>query len=63
MQKHTFALRGKLIFLTLCSYISPEFYTANLENHSDCIFILVELQRNQSFRYIVTGIEYWVKNG
>ena len=64
--KHTFALRSEFIFLTLCSDISPGLfsnyvYIANLENH--CIYILVELQRYQSFRYFVTGIEFWVETG
>ena len=42
-------------------FISNCVHTANLENH--CIYILVELQRNQSFRYFVMGIEFWVENG
>ena len=39
---------------------SASYEYRNLENH--CIFILVELKRNQSFRYVVTGIEFWVAN-
>ena len=54
-----FFRRFAVIFLS--DFISNCVYTANLENH--CIFILVELQRNQSFRYFVTGIELWVDNG
>ena len=51
------------IFLTFAVIFLPDFisncvYTANLENH--CIYIRVELQRNQSFRYFVTDIEFWV---
>ena len=49
----------KVIFLP--DFISNYVYIANLENH--CIYILVELQRNQSFRYFVTGIEFWVETG
>ena len=47
--------------LFLLDFISNCVYTANLENH--CIFILVELQRNQSFWYFVMDIEFWVNNG
>ena len=42
----------------LPDFISNCVYTANLENL--CIYIRVELQRNQNFRYFVTGIEFWV---
>ena len=45
----------------LLDFISNCVYTANLENR--CIFILVELKHNQSFRYFITGIEFWVENG
>ena len=51
----------RFVVIFLPDFISYCVYTANLENH--CIFILVELQRNQSFRYFVTGIEFWVENG
>ena len=54
-----FFWRFAVIFLP--DFISSGVYTANLENY--CIFILVELQRNQSFRYFVTGIAFWVDNG
>ena len=54
-----FFRRFAVIFLP--DFISNCVYTANLENH--CIYIRVELQRNQSFRYFVTGIEFWVENG
>ena len=54
-----FFWRFAVIFLP--DFISNCVYTANLENH--CIYILVELQRNRSFRYFVTGIEFWVENG
>ena len=55
-----------LFFLLFAVIILPDFisnciYTANIENH--CIYILVELQRNQSFRYFVTGIGFWEENG
>ena len=53
-----FFWRFAVIFLQ--DFISNCVYTANLEDH--CIFILVELQCNQSFRYFVTGIEFWVDN-
>ena len=53
-----FFWRFAVIFLP--DFISNCVYTANLENH--CIYIRVELQRNQSFRYFVTGIEFWVWN-
>ena len=48
-----------MIFLP--DFISNCVYTANLENH--CIYILMEIQRNQSFRYFVTGIEFWAEDG
>ena len=51
-----FFWRFAVIFLP--DFISNCVYTANLENH--CIYIRVELQRNQSFRYFVKGIEFWV---
>ena len=54
-----FFWRFAVIFLP--DFISNCVYTANLENH--CIYIRVELQRSQSFRYFVTGIEFWVENG
>ena len=54
-----FFWRSAVIFLP--DFISNCVYTANLENH--CIYILVELQRNQSFRYFVTGIEFWEESG
>ena len=54
-----FFWRFAVIFLP--DFISTCVYTANIENH--CIYILVELQRNQSFRYFVTGIEFWEENG
>ena len=48
----------RFVVIFLPDFISDCVYTANLENH--CIYIRVELQRNQSFRYFVTGIEFWV---
>ena len=52
---------GRFAVICLPDFISNCVYTANLENH--CIYILVELQRNRSFRYFVTGIEFLVENG
>ena len=39
---------GLFAVIFLPDFISNCVYTANLENH--CIYILVELQRNRSFR-------------
>ena len=51
-----------LFFWRFAVIFLPDFisnlFTQHLENH--CIYIRVELQRNQSFRYFVTGIEFWV---
>ena len=48
-----------LFFWRFAVIFLPDFincvYTANLENH--CIYIRVELQRNQSVRYFVMGID------